>query len=143
MEREKCIHEIVESLRQTQRSACGRLAKVPGVSVTPSQWALLNLIYDKKGISTKELSEMMHVSKSAVTQLANDLEKKGYLSRTSDPKDKRTINIVPTPKCNRMMSSIQKSFAARFALMFNKLSDSQLRTLNDLHKKIATHASIS
>ena len=36
-----------------------------------------------------------------------------------------------------MMLSIQKSFAEECATMFSKLSDAELKTLSELHKKIA------
>jgi len=136
MNRIKCIGEVIESLRKGQRATCGRMAKVPGAAVTPSQWALLNLLYGEKGASVKELSAVMNVTGSAITQLANELEEKGYLRREHDPKDKRTIKLIPTPKCNKMMSGIQKLFAEECAVMFSKLSDSELKTLNELHKKI-------
>lgn len=137
MDRTKCIAEIVESLRQGKRATCTKMAKVPGIAVTPAQWALLNLLYGSKGISVKELSTTMHVTGSAITQLANELEEKGYLRRESDQKDKRSIRLNLTAKSSRMMLSIQKSFAEECATMFSKLSDAELKTLSELHKKIA------
>ncbi|OGG41827.1 hypothetical protein A2837_01275 [Candidatus Kaiserbacteria bacterium RIFCSPHIGHO2_01_FULL_46_22] len=136
MDRTKCIGEVIESLRKGQRATCGRMAKVPGAAVTPSQWALLNLLYGDKGANVKELSAIMDVTGSAITQLANELEEKGYVRREHDPKDKRTVKLMPTAKCNKMMAGIQKLFAEECALMFAKLSDSELKVLNELHKKI-------
>lgn len=137
MDRAKHIQEIIESLRQGQRATCGRLAKVPGMAVTPAEWALLNLLYHTGGTSVKELSRTMSITGSAITQLANSLARKNYIKRETDKNDKRATLLLPTAKCNKMIGAIQKSFAEECASLFAKLSDAELRTLSKLHKKIA------
>lgn len=136
MNRSQCIGEIVESLRLSQRAACGRLARVPGIAVTPSEWGLLNLLHQDGGQSVKDLAKAMNITGSAVTQLANDLVDKGYIKRTTEERDKRTTKLVPTAKCNRMMGGIQKSFSDQCSILFSKLTDLELQTLSRLHRKI-------
>ncbi len=139
MNRDSCIGEIIESLRQSQRAACACLAKskIKGAAVTPAQWAVLTIVHGSPGISVKELVNTMKVTRSAVTQLANELEEKGYLKRECDKTDKRAINLILTTKCSRMMSDIQKSFMEQCDVMFSGLTDSELKTLSSLQKKIA------
>lgn len=136
MNRSHCIGEIIESLRLSQRAACGRLARVPGIAVTPSEWALLNVLHQDGSKSVKDLARSMSITGSAVTQLANELVLKGYIKRIVEARDKRTIRLVPTTKCNRMMGGIQKSFTEQCSILFSKLSDVELQTLSRLHKKI-------
>ena len=136
MSRDRYISEIIEAMRRANQMACGRLSKVSGAAVTPTQWAVLNILHERKQLSVKELARMLSVTNSAVTQLTKDLEEKGYVKRTSDPKDKRFINLSPAPKCSKMMSGIQKVFAGQCRTLFAKLSDTDLKTFAALHKKI-------
>lgn len=138
MKREKYIVEIVEALRHSQRATCGKISCLPGAAITPAQWGLLSLVAGGRGASVKELSTTMRVSRSAVTQLVNELVNKGYVRRTTSKSDKRAILISPTPKCDRVISDLQRSFYQQCSRLFSALSDNELRTLRRLHQKVAT-----
>lgn len=62
-----------------------------------SYWHVLEKI-TQKGIRINDLAEMNGISKQAVSQLANDIEKAGYISRIDDPSDKRSRQLVLTDK---------------------------------------------
>lgn len=49
-------------------------------------------------ITMSEMAERLNVTRGAVTQIANRLEKKGYVVRTKDHDDKRQTTIVLTKK---------------------------------------------
>lgn len=53
---------------------------------------------DPQGILPSQLSELLGISRSAMTPLLNALETNGYLNRQVDPLNRRQIRITPTEK---------------------------------------------
>lgn len=54
----------------------------------------LNVIYDTPNCTISRLSELLHVSKSAVTMRVNELVKQGILTKTRSLDDKRVVYIT-------------------------------------------------
>ncbi len=50
---------------------------------------------EKSYINVSEINEKMHISKPAVSQMLNSLEKKGYIIREIDTNDRRKIPSFP------------------------------------------------
>ncbi len=50
----------------------------------------------KKGYHVSEIHQDLHISKPAVSQALNALEKKGYIIRAIDPDDRRKITVRVT-----------------------------------------------
>ena len=78
---------------------------------------LLKNLYD--GENTDYACDMLNISKPAVSQLLNSLEKKGLLSREIDICDRRKINIVITPKGEAIVAE----HAAFYEEIFTRLMD--------------------
>ncbi|MCP3926412.1 MAG: MarR family transcriptional regulator [Desulfobacterales bacterium] len=83
-----------------------------GVEITPAHTGILfSLLEGQK--SMNDLSELLNVKNSTITGLVDRLEKKGFVKRVSDPKDRRKWNIVITDsgtieikKASKVISSI-------------------------------------
>jgi len=58
------------------------------------------------GARASDLAGRMRVSKQAITQLASQLERLGYIERTSDPDDGRARRIVLTETGRAVQTSI-------------------------------------
>lgn len=54
---------------------------------------------DLAGRARWELGRLMFLSKGAVTQLADRLERLGYLERRPNPEDRRSLILVETKAC--------------------------------------------
>lgn len=65
--------------------------------LTAKQVLLLELI-SMNVTSTKEIAQQLDVSTSAVSQLLNKLEEKGYITRMVNPKNRREILLALAPK---------------------------------------------
>lgn len=62
-----------------------------------SYWHILEKIA-RKGSRINDLAEMNGISKQAISQLAAEIEKAGYIARIDDPSDGRSKQLVPTDK---------------------------------------------
>lgn len=135
--RKEYINTIVEAMHRTKQEVCHRLSHVPGIRITPSEWALLNAVYQAEALSVKAISEKMGVTVSAVSQLLKSLEKENIVERKTDPADKRSALIELTDKSKNMMKAMEDSVSQGMAGMFKALSDEELKTLADLYQKIS------
>lgn len=50
------------------------------------------------GVKVSELSNRMHVTSPSITQLVTSLEERGYVERTMDREDRRSVNVSITEK---------------------------------------------
>lgn len=50
------------------------------------------------GMCVSDIHEAMHISKPAVSQILNNLEKRGLINRTIDRNDRRKISVTLTPE---------------------------------------------
>ena len=91
-----------------------------------------------KNINVSELKDNLFISKSAVSQILNSLESKGFLQRTIDKDDRRKISVVLTPAGQSVLIRMKEYFdqmleetilrfgeedAATLVLLFNRLID--------------------
>ena len=59
----------------------------------PGQGKILECLIEEDGLSPKELGIRCVIDKSTITSLLGKMEKQGFIKRTDDPEDKRTVNI--------------------------------------------------
>ncbi len=64
--------------------------------VTPEQWAILNCLWEKEGITPKELSDLTFKDKPNTNRILEKLMIKGLVVRKSHPVDKRAFQIFLT-----------------------------------------------
>ena len=65
---------------------------------------------NEPGIKISVLSERMHMSKPAVSQMLNLLENKGCIERTSTKDDRRVVLVNLTPHGYDLLEEIQRKF---------------------------------
>lgn len=91
------MNTIRISFRRINRWAQGFVARrTRDTGLTPSQIQALRHIGYHKVMSQQELVEDMGVDKAAVTRLVAGLEERGYVIRSTDPKDGRAKVLQAT-----------------------------------------------
>jgi DNA-binding MarR family transcriptional regulator len=69
-----------------------------GLPLTPVQSALLFLLMEKDGRKMNELAELLFVDNSALTRLADRLDKAGLITRRASGTDRRALLLHLTSK---------------------------------------------
>ena len=69
-----------------------------GIKVTLPQATVLFLLQEKDGRMLSEIGQVIGVDNSAVTGLADRLEKAGYVTREPNPGDRRAWHLHLTPQ---------------------------------------------
>lgn len=99
--------------------------------------------YPEKGMCVSEIQQTLHVSKPAVSQILNSLEKKGYIVRAIDPADRRKITVTVTASgeaeledCQKCYSELLDRVLEQLGLENAKILIDQLNRLMDILEKL-------
>jgi len=104
--------------------------------ITHSQLAVLRILKKNENVNIKDIAGMLEITSSAITQIVNELVKKGFILRKRNPEDRRTLNLVLSEKATIQIDSIKnKSFSELYSL-FEVLSDDELLDYYKLNNKI-------
>jgi DNA-binding MarR family transcriptional regulator len=92
---DRLAHVVKDLLRTMQRALQIRLARH---GVTIGQWAFLRILWERDGITQRELSELAGVSEPTTYSALLSMEKLGYVTRRKLPSNLRNISVILTPK---------------------------------------------
>lgn len=138
--REKTIQGIMDSFHTIRRSFnTNHLGIRNKGEITPAQWPIVSSLKDRPTIALKELTSMLHISSSAITQLVDALVGKGYIVRKESSKDRRVILIELTKKAKDSLSIMREKAVKHLTIAFSSLSDEELVTFQNLSEKVATN----
>ncbi|WP_200832870.1 MarR family winged helix-turn-helix transcriptional regulator [Bacteroides faecalis] len=84
--------------RMTFRRAMQQTLRKNKVGVTFEMLQVLSSLWHEQGISQQILAERIAKDKACLTNLMNNLEKKGYVCRKEDPNDRRNKLVFLTPE---------------------------------------------
>ena len=105
------------------------------VPLTPEQVLLIDLLWDHGSMSQQQLADMMQKDKNSVTQLADAVERKGFIIRQQNSKDRRSNTLVLTEKALKLRDEAKKKGISILDEMLDGISESELRSfLSTLHK---------
>ncbi|MGI6176499.1 MAG: MarR family winged helix-turn-helix transcriptional regulator [Christensenellales bacterium] len=80
-------------------------------------------------MNVSELHASLSVSKPAVSQILNSLEKKGYVKREIDAEDRRKIAVTLTPLGQEMVWDIKKQLGGMMDELIKRYGEEDMRTL--------------
>lgn len=89
-----------------------------------------------EGVTISTLSELLEISKSAVSQMINALEDKGYIERITTKNDRRLVYVRLTENGEQSLARELHSFLEGMALIFAKMGEEDTEDLLRLLKKL-------
>lgn len=107
--------------------------------LTAKQVLMLELI--KQGVtSTKGLADKLNVSASAVSQILNKLEDRGYVERKINSQNRRETILSLAEKTHQYFRNLSDLKHQINKEIYGKLSSNDLKQLKDILEKILTIA---
>lgn len=100
-----------------------------------SQSYIMYLLEQRGSKKMSELADSLHVTAGAVTTASNQLIKQGYIARTRDEKDRRVVHLELTEKGRNILNKLQNEGRRMMKLVFNDISDSDLKLMNTIFKQ--------
>jgi len=92
---DRIAHLLKETVRGTSRALQIRLMDY---SVSLGYWSFLRVLWEREGITQRELSELAGVSEPTTYGALKSMERLGYIKRCKLPNNNRNICIYLTPK---------------------------------------------
>ncbi len=128
------IQEIIEGFAKMQRKISPKVWQNEGLS--RAQIGMLYMLHYHKGVSMKQLSEYLGVSKSAITQLLDQLIAKKLVNRQVDAKDRRKAIIHLSPAGLSLVKKLNRQKLEGLRTALDDLSPKEIETLYKIHKKM-------
>ncbi|MFB3924787.1 MAG: MarR family winged helix-turn-helix transcriptional regulator [Syntrophales bacterium] len=89
---------LVFTAQQKLRKYLNSTLSAEGIRITYAQAGILFLLKHKDGRIMSELSQFLSIDNSTITGLIDRLEKSGFVTRNSNPDDRRISRIFITPQ---------------------------------------------
>lgn len=93
--KERLAHVIREAARALVRALTARLAE-HGVSF--GHWTFLRILWERDGLTQRELSEMAGVMEPTTFAALKAMEKLGYVERRQMPQNRKNVYVYLTPQ---------------------------------------------
>jgi DNA-binding MarR family transcriptional regulator len=103
-DKEEFVRRVREIQPKFSRLYAGILTEA---HLTLPQFALLSLLLSRGTIPMREAATELHITKPAVTNLVDRLEKEKYLKRVAHPQDRRIWLLEIQPKGERLVREAQ------------------------------------
>ncbi len=96
--------------------------------ITEAQFNVLNLLGQKpKGMSQRELSDLLIVDRSNVTLLLDRMERHSWIQRHAVPQDRRSYRVVLTKKGKTLWQRVYPNYRKAIRTLLSRFSKNQLR----------------
>lgn len=89
-----------------------------------------------RGISVSDIQQNLHISKPAVSQTLNNLEKKRYIVRTIDPDDRRKIMVTLTPMGEEALARAKCFYEDNLDCLLEQFGTDNVKTLVSLINRL-------
>ncbi len=139
--------ELWQNIRDIYRVALKRLnARLRKERITFSQYSVLLALSRSGPMQMNKLSEHMLVAPANVTGLVDRMERKGYVRRKRDERDRRLYMIEETERGSRIFKSISRRFRQYTGNLGSTLTreerDSTLAALRKVRMEVEKPAEI-
>ena len=129
------IHDVARLLRVLYDR------QMASIGLTRSQWWLLTYLFFKDGINQSELAILMDLEKAPLSRLLDRMEKKGWVIRKNESKDRRTKNIYLSESIKPLISYMRDKAAEYRSESLSILTDkdrNKLKAILQILKKDLT-----
>ncbi|WP_158289497.1 MarR family winged helix-turn-helix transcriptional regulator [Paenibacillus flagellatus] len=105
--------------------------------ITAPQMFMLHFVSRHGACRLTQLADKMEVKPSAVTVMIDRLEKSGYVTRTHDTADRRSVLVQVTPEGIDILEKAMLERKDALARFLARLEPDEVRTVTELMEKLA------
>ena len=111
-------------------------SKLSDFDIKNGQYDFFYVISLNEGISQKQLSEHLHISKSTTAKAVKNLMSKGYIKKEKDKNDNRMDHLYLTELGRKTAPVVKKIFIDNLDVAANGLSKTEVKQLVFLMGKV-------
>jgi DNA-binding MarR family transcriptional regulator len=128
---------LIAAIRRRLKQRVGE--QVRDFGLTPSQFWMLNRVFEREGLSLRELAESLHMDTPTASRVVAALVRQKYVRSEEDPGDRRRSRIVVTARGRTLADKLHRVAIDARALVEAPLSVAERETLRSLLRKSLLH----
>ena len=106
-----------------------------GYDLTPEQWAVLLGLQEEEGLNQSQLGEKTYKDRHNITRILKQLDKRGYIEKLHDKKDKRAFRVYLSPAGRSLLGELKQVVLKHRDRLSNGFSKDDLLNIRDyLHR---------
>ncbi len=107
-----------------------------GINITPEQYLVMDILWENQSLSQQNIADVIQKDKNSVTKIIDSLEKKNFVSRVVDKKDRR-INRIELTKEGEALEKNTTEVAIKFMNdTIAGIDNQDLNTFVDVMRKL-------
>ncbi len=119
----------VEQAAEALTRVLGTAGAGAAVTVSPTQLRVLTLMRDNPDLNVNRLAEALDVVPSSASRMCDRLEALGLLHRTSDPRNRREVQLRMTRAAARVLDQLSRRRRDALQAVLARMPDSSRREL--------------
>ena len=136
-------NELVQAMFRLKKMMNRGLGRdTNNINITMSEFILMREVaentkdvYNPSALT--EVREYLSVSKAAVSQMLNSLEKRGYILREIDPNNRRNIIVILTDEGRTAFEKRNQEFYDRFELVIRGIGEKDVSQFIEMINKMS------
>lgn len=109
----------------------------PSLGVTPGELIMLSKVAKRCDtldgiVNVSDLHSALHISRPAISQMLNNLERRGLITREIHSDDRRKITVSLTPDGAELLHEVETSRDEDYEDIIERFGEENLRTLTSL-----------
>lgn len=113
------------------------------VPLTPEQFLLIDLLWNHGSMSQQQLANLMQKDKNSVTQLVDAIERKGFVIRQQNAKDRRSNTLILTDKAIELRDEAKRKAISILDDMLVGIEKEELSSFLVTLRRLNSNMSIS
>lgn len=134
----RTLNTFIKLMRSTESMNNRLNAHLSENNLTVSQFGVLEALLHVGCLNQRELGAKLLKSGGNITMVIDNLEKRGYVKRETDPNDRRAMRIHLTNEGETFIKGFFPRHLEKIVAEFSILSPEELETLGALAKKVGT-----
>lgn len=96
--------------------------------ITVDQWEILVILWEREGITQKELAERLYKDQTNIARMLFKLEKKGFIYRVTHETDRRSLRVYLTDKGHEIKNEILAPSIEAYKKTIEGLTEEEVET---------------
>ncbi len=113
------------------------------IDLTPEQILLVDLLWNEGPMSQQTMADTMHKDKNSITNLADQLEKKGWLVRRKDDFDRRSNILTLTEKAESLKSEAKEKGISILETIIDGIGEDDLNVFLKTLEKLSDNMTVT
>jgi DNA-binding MarR family transcriptional regulator len=136
------IHRLLFMTAKRAHTGAERWFSRQKIGITPLQFGVLRLV-GEKDMTLNELARRMMFKPPSILPSIDLLERKGYIARRNNPKDRRKIQLLMTAKGRRTVERITSSGSLDpLSIAFKRMSARKKKRLLALLTELSSNIKV-